>query len=64
MLDITDVLGSRVIETAYHGRIGVRAENAAAALEVMSRFADRPALAGLPAADDEPGAGIRAARPA
>jgi protein phosphatase len=42
VLDITDVLGSRVIETAYHGRIGVRAENAAAALEVMSRFAIDP----------------------
>ncbi len=41
-LDITDVTGSRVIETAYQKRIGVRAENAAAALEVMSRFAIDP----------------------
>jgi protein phosphatase len=42
VLDITDVTGSRVIETAYQRRIGVREENAAAALEVMSRFATDP----------------------
>ena len=42
VLDITDVLGTRVVETAYHGRVRVRAENAAAALEVMSRFAIDP----------------------
>jgi protein phosphatase len=42
ILDITDVTGSRVIQTAYQKRIGVRAENAAAALEVMSRFAIDP----------------------
>jgi protein phosphatase len=42
VLDIGDVLGTRVIETAYHKRIGVRPENAAAALEVMSRFAVDP----------------------
>jgi protein phosphatase len=42
VLDITDVTGRRVIETAHHGRITVRAENAAAALEVMSRFAVDP----------------------
>ena len=42
VLDITDVTGSRVIETAYQKRIGVRAENAAAALEVMSRFSIDP----------------------
>ena len=42
MLDITDVLGKRVIETAHHGRITVREENAAGALEVMSRFAVDP----------------------
>jgi protein phosphatase len=42
VLDITDVTGGRVIETAYQKRIGVRAENAAAALEVMSRFATDP----------------------
>ncbi|MCG3755010.1 polynucleotide kinase-phosphatase [Amycolatopsis sp. Poz14] len=42
VLDVTDVLGRRVIETAYQKRIGVREENAAAALEVMSRFAIDP----------------------
>jgi protein phosphatase len=42
VLDITDVTGTRVIETQYQKRIGVRAENAAAALEVMSRFAIDP----------------------
>ncbi len=42
VLDITDVTGSRVIETQYQKRIGVREENAAAALEVMSRFAIDP----------------------
>jgi protein phosphatase len=42
VLDLADVLGTRVVETAQHGRVGVRAENAAAALEVMSRFAIDP----------------------
>ncbi len=42
MLDITDVLGKRVVETTYAGRVTVREENAAAALEVMSRFALDP----------------------
>ena len=42
VLDITDVLGKRVIETAHHGRVTVREENAAGALEVMSRFAIDP----------------------
>jgi protein phosphatase len=42
VLDIGDVSGSRVIETAYLPRIGVREERAAAALEVMSRFAVDP----------------------
>jgi protein phosphatase len=42
VLDITDVIWSRVVETSYQNRIGVRAENAAAALEVMSRFAIDP----------------------
>lgn len=44
VLDITDVVGRRVIETATHGRISVRAEQAGAALEVMSRFALDPRL--------------------
>jgi len=44
VLDIEDVTGRRVIETALHGRLTIRAENAAAALEVMSRFAIDPRL--------------------
>ncbi|WP_009634420.1 polynucleotide kinase-phosphatase [Synechocystis sp. PCC 7509] len=42
VLDIDDVLGKRIIETRLHGRISIRAENAIAALEVMSRFAANP----------------------
>jgi len=42
VLDLTDVTGSRVLHTGHLDRIGVRAENAAAALEVMSRFAIDP----------------------
>ena len=42
VLDLADVIGKRVIETGYRGRISVRPEQAAAALEVMSRFATDP----------------------
>jgi protein phosphatase len=42
VLDIRDVLGKRVVETAHHGRVTVREENAAAALEVVSRFSVDP----------------------
>ena len=42
VLDIGDVSGSRVIQTAYLPRVGVRDAHAAAALEVMSRFAIDP----------------------
>ena len=42
MLFISDVLGKRVIETKPAGRVTVREENAAGALEVMSRFAIDP----------------------
>ncbi|WP_337061887.1 polynucleotide kinase-phosphatase [Kineococcus sp. G2] len=42
LLDVDDVLGRRVVETAEHGRVSVREENAAAALEVVSRFAVDP----------------------
>ncbi|MDR2986866.1 MAG: polynucleotide kinase-phosphatase [Nocardiopsaceae bacterium] len=42
VLDITDVTGRRTVETSRYGRITVREENAAAALEVMSRFAIDP----------------------
>lgn len=34
--------GRRTVETSYHGRITINEENAAAALEVMSRFAVDP----------------------
>ncbi|MET9544711.1 polynucleotide kinase-phosphatase [Streptomyces sp. NPDC006627] len=43
-LDLTDVHGRRVVETRHAGRVAVREENAAAALEVMSRFAVDPRL--------------------
>ncbi|WP_432102297.1 polynucleotide kinase-phosphatase [Streptomyces sp. bgisy091] len=43
-LDLTDVRGRRVVETRHMGRLAVREENAAAALEVMSRFAVDPRL--------------------
>ena len=42
VLDIADVLGKRVVQTSHHGRVTVREENAAGALEVMSRFALEP----------------------
>ncbi len=42
VLDIGDVAGGRVIQTAYLSRVGVREDHAAAALEVMSRFAIDP----------------------
>ncbi|MEU5335468.1 polynucleotide kinase-phosphatase [Streptomyces asoensis] len=45
-LDLADVRGRRVVETRFEGqsRVSVREENAAAALEVMSRFAVDPRL--------------------
>ncbi|WP_109001228.1 polynucleotide kinase-phosphatase [Streptomyces rishiriensis] len=46
-LDLADVHhGRRIVETRYegHNRVAVREENAAAALEVMSRFAIDPRL--------------------
>jgi len=42
LLDIGDVTGKRVITTRLHHTVTVREENAAAALEVMSRFAINP----------------------
>jgi len=42
VLEINDVTGTRGIETAYLTRVSVREANAAAALEVMSRFAIDP----------------------
>ena len=42
MLDFADVSGKRYIKTEVFGTVQVREENAAAALEVMSRFAANP----------------------
>jgi protein phosphatase len=42
VLDVQDVLGKRIVETRLAGRVTVREENAAAAIEVMSRFALPP----------------------
>ncbi|QES47683.1 polynucleotide kinase-phosphatase [Streptomyces venezuelae] len=43
-LDLADVHGKRIVETRHLGNVTVREENAAAALEVMSRFAVDPRL--------------------
>ncbi|MEU8838450.1 polynucleotide kinase-phosphatase [Streptomyces roseus] len=43
-LDLGDVHGRRIVETRHLGNVTVREENAAAALEVMSRFAVDPRL--------------------
>lgn len=42
VLDIEDVIGKRIVSTKWHGNVTIREENAAAALEVMSRFAANP----------------------
>ena len=42
VLDLSDVIGKRIVETRLRGRVTVREENAAAALEVMARFAVNP----------------------
>ncbi len=42
VLNIDDVIGKHIIETSTHGRIGVREEHAAGALEVMARWAIDP----------------------
>jgi len=42
MLDIEDVLGKRTLTTRLAGAVRIEPENAAAALEVMSRFAIDP----------------------
>jgi protein phosphatase len=42
VLDIGDVAGKRIVETALTRTVTIREENAAAALEVMSRFATDP----------------------
>jgi len=42
VLDVTDVLGKRVVETRLHGRVTIAEESTVGALEVMSRFAVDP----------------------
>jgi polynucleotide kinase-phosphatase len=42
LLDADDVLGKRHVSTRLRGNVTIREENAAAALEVMSRFAADP----------------------
>lgn len=42
VLDLADVAGHRVVETRLHGRITIRAEQAAAALETIARFSVDP----------------------
>jgi protein phosphatase len=42
VLDLADVIGKRIIATRLRGNVTIREENAAAALEVMSRFAADP----------------------
>ena len=42
LLDIDDVLGKRIVATRLRSNITIREDNAAAALEVMSRFALDP----------------------
>ena len=41
-LDLADVIGKRLVETRIAGKVTIREENAAAAIEVMSRFAVDP----------------------
>jgi protein phosphatase len=42
LLDLEDVQGKRLVATRLHHHVTIREENAAAALEVMSRFAVSP----------------------
>jgi polynucleotide kinase-phosphatase len=42
VLRATDVIGTRWLETTYAGKVKIPEENAAAALEIMSRFAVDP----------------------
>ncbi len=42
LLDLSDVFGKRVVDTRLLRNVTIRHENAAAALEVMSRFAANP----------------------
>jgi protein phosphatase len=42
LLDIEDVSGKRILSTRLHGKVTINEENAAAAIEAMSRFAIDP----------------------
>src|SRR5215207_3524967 len=42
VLDLTDVVGKRIVSTRLHHSVTIREENGTAALEVMSRFAANP----------------------
>lgn len=42
VLDLSDVLGKRIVGTRLVGNVTIREENAIAAMEVMSRFAANP----------------------
>jgi protein phosphatase len=42
LLNVADVTGKRIVSTALHHNVTIRAEQAAAALEVMTRFAVNP----------------------
>lgn len=42
VLDLADVLGKRLVDTRLAGKVTIREENAAAAIEAMSRFAVDP----------------------
>ena len=42
LLDLSDVIGKRIVATRLHGNVTIREENATAALEVMSRFTANP----------------------
>lgn len=42
LLDLEDIVGKRIVETALMGRVTIREENAISALEVISRFATNP----------------------
>jgi len=42
LLDLEDVIGKRFISTRLHSNVTIPAQNAMAALEVMSRFASNP----------------------
>ena len=41
-LDLADVIGKRLVDTRLAGKVTIREENAAASIEVMSRFAVDP----------------------